>query len=48
MISIPKAGTVAHVAENRAALDLVLDRETIGRLDQAFPQPAGPVPLGMY
>ena len=47
VVAIPKAGTVAHVRENRAAADLVLPPETMDRLDTLFPKPAGPVPLEM-
>ena len=47
VVAIPKAGTVEHVRENRAAADLVLAPETMARLDAAFPPPIGPVPLEM-
>jgi diketogulonate reductase-like aldo/keto reductase len=47
VITIPKAGSVAHVAENRVAADLVLGPETIARLHAAFPPPTGRVPLEM-
>lgn len=47
VISIPKAGTVAHVEENRRALDLALDASTLERLDRAFPPPSSPMPLEM-
>jgi diketogulonate reductase-like aldo/keto reductase len=39
-IAIPKAGTVAHVLENRAAADLTLGPEHLAILDAAFPPPA--------
>lgn len=39
VISIPKAGTVEHVRENRAALDLVLTDQDLAELDRAFPPP---------
>ena len=39
VISIPKAGTVAHVQENRAAADIVLTPEDLAALDAAFPPP---------
>ena len=45
VVTIPKAGTLAHVRENRAALDLRLSEEDIADLDQAFPPPRGPTPL---
>jgi diketogulonate reductase-like aldo/keto reductase len=35
--AIPKAARVAHVAENAAAGDLVLDAEDIAAIDEAFP-----------
>ncbi|WP_267393692.1 MULTISPECIES: aldo/keto reductase [unclassified Sphingomonas] len=47
VIAIPKAGTAAHVRDNRAAADLVLTAEDLARLDQAFPPPSAPVPLEM-
>lgn len=47
VVAIPKAGTVAHVRENRAAADLVLPPETMARLETLFPKPAGSVPLEM-
>ena len=47
VIAIPKAGSVAHVRENRAAAELVLAPDTMARLDAAFPPPTGPVPLEM-
>jgi diketogulonate reductase-like aldo/keto reductase len=42
---IPKAGTAAHVRENRAALDLRLTVADLADLDRAFPPPAGPGPF---
>ena len=45
MIVIPKAGSEAHVRENRAALDIALSREDLAELDRAFPPPKGPRPL---
>ncbi|WP_249341708.1 aldo/keto reductase [Sphingomonas sp. 3P27F8] len=47
VIAIPKAGTIAHVAENRAAADIVLDDGTLGALDASFPIPRGPIALQM-
>lgn len=47
VIAIPKAGTVAHVEENRAAADLVLTAEDLAALDRAFPPPHRKVPLEM-
>jgi diketogulonate reductase-like aldo/keto reductase len=37
VIAIPKAGTVAHVRDNRAALDLTLDAAVLAKLDAAYP-----------
>jgi diketogulonate reductase-like aldo/keto reductase len=45
--AIPKAGTPAHVAENRAALELRLTRQDLDELDRAFPPPAEERPLEM-
>ncbi|HSD19836.1 MAG TPA: aldo/keto reductase [Anaeromyxobacter sp.] len=47
VIAIPKAGTPAHVEENRAALDLRLTREDLAELDGAFPPPEEEQPLEM-
>ena len=47
VIAIPKAGTVAHVRDNRAALEVVLDEATVARLDAAFPRPRTRRPLEM-
>lgn len=47
VIAIPKAGSVAHVRDNRAALDLELDAETLAALDAAFPPPRARTPLAM-
>jgi diketogulonate reductase-like aldo/keto reductase len=47
VMAIPKAGTVAHVRENRAAADLVLDSAMLARLDAAYPPPTRPVRLEM-
>ncbi len=47
VISIPKAGSVAHVKENRAALDLRLTAADFAALDRAFPPPRGPKALEM-
>ena len=45
MMVIPKAATLEHVRENRAALDLELTAQDLAELDRAFPPPAGPRPL---
>jgi diketogulonate reductase-like aldo/keto reductase len=47
VIAIPKAGTPAHVEENRAALDLRLTGEDLAELDGAFPPPEEEQPLEM-
>lgn len=39
VLSIPKAATQEHVAENAAARDLRLDAEDVAALDRAFPPP---------
>ena len=46
-IVIPKAGSVAHVEENRAALDLRLTAEDLDALDREFPAPKGKTTLQM-
>jgi diketogulonate reductase-like aldo/keto reductase len=40
VIAVPKAGTPAHVRENRAAADLRLSYEDLRVLEGAFPPPA--------
>lgn len=47
VIAIPKAGSVAHVRENRAAADLVLSDTDLAALDAAFPRPRNRRPLEM-
>lgn len=47
LIAIPKAGTAAHVRENRGAADLVLSAEALAALDGAFPRPRSRQPLEM-
>ena len=47
VVTIPKASSVAHVRENRKALDLRLDAESLNVLDSAFPPPAKARPLEM-
>jgi diketogulonate reductase-like aldo/keto reductase len=47
MMVIPKAGSEAHVRENRAALDIDLTEADLGELDRAFPPPKRPRPLEM-
>ena len=45
--TIPRAGTTAHVRENRAALDVHLTEQDLAQLDRAFPAPTRPRPLEM-
>lgn len=40
VIAIPKAGTVAHVADNRGAAEVRLGEEDLVELERAFPAPA--------
>jgi diketogulonate reductase-like aldo/keto reductase len=47
VMAIPKAGSVSHVRDNRAAADLVLSSDDFARLDAVFPPPAAPAPLEM-
>lgn len=47
VIAIPKASTLSHVQENRAALDLKLTAEDLAALDEVFPPPTGPESLEM-
>jgi diketogulonate reductase-like aldo/keto reductase len=45
MMVIPKSGTLDHVRENRAALDLALTEQDLAELDRAFPPPKSQRPL---
>lgn len=47
VIAIPKAGSVTHVRENRAAADLELTSDDHAALDAAFPRPHKRVQLEM-
>ena len=47
VVSIPKAANLAHVKENAAAADLVLDADDLKALDAAFPPPKRKGALGM-
>ncbi len=47
VIAIPKAGSVAHVHDNRAAVDLILSDDDMAALDAAFPAPRSRRPLEM-
>lgn len=45
VLAIPKAGTPAHMRENRTTLDLRLTKRDLAELDQAFPPPTEKRPL---
>lgn len=47
VIAIPKTSTPQRQAENRAAADILLNREQLTELDQLFPKPSahGPLPI---
>lgn len=47
VIAIPKAGTLEHVRQNRAAADLALDAEDCAALDREYPPPRRKRPLDM-
>ncbi len=47
VIAIPKSARAAHVRENAAARDFVLDAAQHAGLDRLFAPPAGPSPLEM-
>lgn len=47
VIAIPKASTLSHVQDNRAALDVKLTEEDLAELDEVFPPPRGPESLEM-
>lgn len=47
LLAIPKASTVAHVAENRKAADLEIPEDAMRHLDQIFPPPGQAIPLEM-
>jgi len=47
VLTIPKAGRVAHVQQNRAAADLRLSPTDLAELDAAFPRPKQRQPLAM-
>lgn len=47
VVTIPKAGSPAHVRENRKALELKLDADALQALDVAFPAPTRAKPLEM-
>ncbi|MFX3651245.1 MAG: aldo/keto reductase [Paenibacillus sp.] len=45
VLAIPKAVQLNHVADNAAAVNIVLTPEERNQLDEAFPAPKGKVPL---
>jgi diketogulonate reductase-like aldo/keto reductase len=45
VVAIPKASSIAHVEDNAAALDIVLDAEDLAALEKAFPAPTEARPL---
>jgi len=47
VIAIPKAGKLAHVQENHAALDIHLTPDDLVEFDRAFPPPTRKQPLEM-
>ena len=47
VVVIPKAGTIAHVDENLASLDVILTQDDFALLDRAFPPPRKAQPLEM-
>lgn len=47
VMAIPKAGSIAHVKENAAALEMVLDENDIAVMEKAFPAPGRKTPLDM-
>lgn len=47
VLAIPKAASIDHVRQNRAAADIVLPPEDLAALDQVFPPPRRKQPLAM-
>jgi diketogulonate reductase-like aldo/keto reductase len=47
VLTIPKASTAEHAADNAAAGELTLSKEELAALDQAFPRGAKPRGLPM-
>ncbi len=47
VLAIPKAGSTAHVRENRKAADLALSDDDVQRLGSIFPRPRTPISLEM-
>jgi diketogulonate reductase-like aldo/keto reductase len=48
VVAIPKASSLEHVRANRAAADLSLTAPELDALNEAFPSPAGRVPLEIF
>lgn len=48
VITIPKASTEGHVRDNRAAVEIELDDDSLRLLESAFPSPRRKRPLAMY
>ena len=47
VIAIPGSADVAHVRDNRAASDIVLEASALAALDAAFPSPVSATPLAV-
>jgi diketogulonate reductase-like aldo/keto reductase len=47
VLAIPKAASLAHVRDNRAAMDLELTEDDVALLEHSFPKPARRRPLEM-
>lgn len=47
VVAIPKASSLEHVRENRAALELTLTDDDLKELDHEFPPPRRKLPLAM-
>ena len=47
IIVIPKAGTTAHVRENRGAADIALTGKDLAEINKAVPPPSRKTPLAM-
>ncbi len=47
VIAIPESSDVAHIRENRASADVVLDAQALAALDAEFPPPVSATPLAV-
>jgi diketogulonate reductase-like aldo/keto reductase len=47
VLAIPESADLEHIRDNRAAVNLPLDRATLEAIDAAFPPPSGPTPLSV-